>query len=121
MWYAAHVIMSVKFDNPEDQTTYPVWENIVLVEAGSEDEAWGEAERLGREEETDGTDGFRWKGKPARWVFAGVRKLIECRSDGPKDRPIHGAEVTYSQMSVPDKESLTKLVNGRPVTVYYEE
>jgi hypothetical protein len=121
MWYAAHVIMSVEFKDPADQTSYPLWENIVLVEADSEDEAWTQAKRLGLEEETAGTDGFRWNGRPALWRFAGVRKVIECRSDSPDDRPTHGAEVSYSQMSVPDKESLAKLVQGEAVEVRYEE
>ena len=121
MWYAAHVIMSVKFTDPQDQTVYPVWENIFLVCATNEDAARAKAQELGRSNETDGSDGFRWKGKPAKWVFAGIRKLIECRSDDESDRPVDGAEVTYSQIILPDREALTKLVNGRPVTVYYEE
>ncbi len=121
MWYAAHIIMNVEFADPADQTSYPFWENIVLVEAESEDEAWEKAERIGRDDETDGTDGFRWNKKPARWRYAGVRKLIECRSDDPTDRPVDGAEVSYSQMSVPDKESLSKLVQGKPVEVVYEQ
>jgi len=121
MWYAAHIIMSVKFDNPNDQDTFPVWENIVLVEAANEDAAWDKAELQGKAEETDGTDHFRWRDKPARWVFAGIRKLIECRSDDSDDRPVDGAEVSYSQIVLPDKESLARLVNGKPVTVYYEE
>jgi hypothetical protein len=121
MWYTAHIIMAVEFEDPADQTSYPIWENITLVEADSEEEAWEKAERLGREEETDGSDNFRWNKKPARWKFAGIRKLIECRSDEPDDRPTHGAEVSYSQMSVPDKESLSKLVQGKPVEVLYEE
>src|SRR5438445_575620 len=121
MWYAAHVIMNVEFNDPADQTSYPFWENIVLVEADSEDDAWDQAERLGRDEETDGAVGLRWNGRPARWKFAGVRKVIECRSDEPDERPTHGAEVSYSQMSVPDKESLAKLVQGKAVEVRYEE
>jgi Domain of unknown function (DUF4288) len=121
MWYAAHVIMNVEFKDPADQTSYPLWENIVLVEADSDRAAWEQAERLGREDETDGTDNFRWNGRPARWKFAGVRKVIECRSDEQDDRPVHGAEVSYSQMSVPDKESLAKLVQGKAVEVLYEE
>ena len=121
MWYAAHIIMSVQFKNPEDQTSYPVWETIVLIQASTSEQAWDKAEQRGRDEETDGSDGFTWNRKPARWVFAGVRKVIECRSDDEKDRPVDGAEVSYSEMSVPDKESLTKLANGRPVSVQYEE
>lgn len=121
MWYTAHIIMNVEYMNPAEQTEYPFWENIVLVEADTEDEAWEQAEAIGRRGETDGMDGFRWGKKPARWKFAGVRKLIECRSDDPDDGPVSGAEVSYSKMCVPDKESLSKLVAGKSVEVRYEE
>ena len=121
MWYSAHIIMAVEFEDPADQTSYPFWENITLVEADSEGEAWERAEAIGRGEETDGSDGLRWNKRPARWKFAGVRKVVECRSDDPGDPPVHGAEVSYSQMSVADKESLAKLVQGKPVEVLYEE
>ena len=121
MWYAAHVIMNVEFENAADQSSFPFWDNVVLIEADSEDDAWEKAEARGRDGETDGSDGFRWNDKPARWKFAGVRKLIECRTDDASDRPVHGAEISYSQMSVPDRASLSKIVQGKSVDVRYEE
>ena len=41
-WFAAHVVMYVKLkDQPQDRFT--VWENIVLIKACSEDEAFEKA------------------------------------------------------------------------------
>src|SRR5260370_31501389 len=37
-WYAAHIVMYVTFKHGS-QDHYPVWENIVLVEAPTEEEA----------------------------------------------------------------------------------
>jgi hypothetical protein len=122
MWYAAHVIMAIRYDKPGDQKNYPVWENVVLVRADSDDKALEKAVQLGRADEDDGSEGLRWEGKPARWVFAGVRKLIECRTpDDPRDRLRTGTEVTYSQMILDSPEALEKFVNGDPVPVLYDE
>ena len=122
MWYAAHIVMAIRYENPDDQHDYPVWENVVLVRADSDEKALQKADCLGRSEEDDGSEGLRWQGKPARWVFAGVRKLIECRTpDDPQDRLRTGTEVTYSQMVLDSREALEKFVNGEPVPVLYEE
>src|SRR5262245_16370125 len=86
-WFTAHVIMSLRLKD-EAQRQFPVWENIVLVWAKTEREAFAKAEAYGREEEGDDDGSLRWDGKPARWVFAGVRKLVECALLG--DRPDDG-------------------------------
>ena len=39
MWFAAHVVMKVEFKSG-DQGRYPVWENVYLVEASDDSEAW---------------------------------------------------------------------------------
>jgi hypothetical protein len=122
MWYGAHIVMAVRYDDPADQTDYPVWENVVLVRADSDEKALQKAEEIGRAGEDDGSERLRWDGKPARWVFAGVRKLIECRTpDDPQDRLRTGTEVTYSQMILDSRETLQKFVKGDPVPVLYEE
>ena len=116
-WYAAHAIMYVKFkDSVQDK--YPVWENIILIEAQSDEEAFRKAEERAKEDEGDSKETFTWQGRPATWIFAGIRKLVDFESptDGPKD----GMEVTYLQMEVDTEESLTKLVNGESVTIRYE-
>jgi hypothetical protein len=122
MWYAAHLIMSLKYDEPGDQTVYPIWENVVLIRADSDEDAERKATRIGREDEESGDEKLRWDGKPAHWVFAGVRKLIQCRTpDDPDDRLRNGTEVTYSQMILDSPDGVSKLVRGEPVHVLYEE
>ena len=117
-WFAAHIVMSVVFKDGV-QDSYPLWENIVLLEAGSDDEAEKKAVQKGRDGEGDSDGSFRWNDRPARWAFAGVRKVIACQD--PNSQPRDGVELTYSELVVDDAETLAKLVNGDPVNVRYEE
>lgn len=117
-WYAAHIIMSVRFkDGVQDR--FPVWENVVLLEAGSDEEAMQKAERQGRLQEGDAGGTFEWQGRPATWLFAGVRKVIASADHG--QQPGDGTEVSYSEMEVDSPEALAKLVRGEAVSVLYEE
>ena len=118
--YAAHLIMAVKYRN-EPQSDIPFYENVLLIDAGSDDEAWDKAEEIGREEGADDDLSFRWNEHPARLEFVGIRKLITCQPRGLSDRIESGAELTYSQMSVRSEADLKKLVDGEPVEVVYEE
>jgi hypothetical protein len=115
MWYAVSVIMYVEFKDSH-QNNYPVWENVYLVSAESAEEAFEKAEGFGREQQGDSEGTFTWEDRPARWVFAGVRKVIKC-----DERPDDGIEITYSQFLLKDKKSLDKLVNGETVCLIYEE
>ena len=113
-WYAAHLILYVKVkDRP--QARCAVHENVVLIRASSEEEAFAKAEQRGREDAGDDDGSFRWGGEPATWVFAGVRKLTAC-VDGDK-RPGDGTEVTYTEMEVESEQAVSKLVDGQPVSV----
>ena len=113
-WYAAHLIMYVKLkDHRQDR--FPVWENIVLIKADSEEEAFATAERRGRADAGDDDGGFRWGDHPAAWVFAGVRKLTLCQDSGK--RPGDGTEVSYTEMEVGSVEAIEKLLGGEPVPV----
>ena len=118
--YAAHIIMAVRYREPP-QDAIPFYENVVLIDAGSDDEAWDKAEELGREDATDDDPSFTWGDRPARWEFVGVRKLITCQPRGLDDAIGPGTELTYSQMSVQNEDDLKKLVEGEPVQVNYEE
>ena len=100
-WYSAHIIMFVKFKNSA-QDHYPVWENIVLIEARNEEEALEKAERRGRLDEGDDGGSLRWGKKPATWVFAGVRMLTAC--DDPDERPGDGTELSYSELELDSLE-----------------
>jgi len=117
-WFAAHIIMVVEFKD-EAQTAFPVWENIVLIQADSEEEAFTKAERKGREGEGDEDGSFRWADKPARWVFGGVRKLTLCQ-DAEK-RPEDGTEISYIQMWVGSRNALRKLIESDRVGVVLRE
>ena len=117
-WYSAHIVMFAEFkDGPQE--TYPVWENIVLVEAGTEAEAFEKAERHGRSEEGDDGGTFRWGKHPARWVFAGVRKLTECQTS--PDRPGDGTEVSFNELELESREAVKRLAAGEPVTAAYHD
>src|SRR5437868_5310554 len=113
-WFAAHLILYVRLKE-HAQKTIPVWENIVLVRATSEEEAFEKAEQRGRADEGDDGGSFRWKGKPAEWVFAGVRKLTLCES--PEERPGDGTEVSYTELLVSSEQEVKKLVAGQSVDV----
>jgi hypothetical protein len=101
------------------QKRYPLWENIVLFQAESEDEAFAKAECRGREEEGDDDGSFRWDNKPAEWVFGGVRKLVLCEEEGK--RPKDGTEISYSEIEAESKEALGKFINGEPVAVKFRD
>ena len=126
-WYAAHIIMYVKF-RVHTQNAYPIWENVVLVHAETTNEAWEKAVIFGRQEEGDSQGTFTWDEKPAMWMFGGVRKLMECErsldqhgENGESNALGEGSEITYSQFEVESEEALTKLIQGEPVTIYYEK
>jgi hypothetical protein len=113
-WFATHLVMYVKLkDHP--QRNYPLWENILLIEADSEEDAFQKAEQRGREDAGDDDGSFRWGGKPAEWVFAGVRKLTTCQDN--ERRPKDGTEITYIEMEAASKEALAKFVQGDPVSM----
>jgi hypothetical protein len=117
-WFAAHIIMAVKL-KAKRQTRIPVWENIVLIEAGSEAEAFAKAEERGHSDEGDSDGTFRWNGQRAEWVFAGVRKLVEC--EDPEERPTDGTEVSYSQFELSSKQALAKYVACKPIALSLDE
>jgi hypothetical protein len=115
-WYAAHLVLYVKFKKqPQDHV--PFWENIVLIRAATEDEAFVKAEQRGRADEGDCDGTFRWGGKPAAWVFAGVRQLLRCADE--QERPGDGTEITYNEMEVDSLEELRHFAEGEPAAVRY--
>src|SRR5262245_60788107 len=96
-WYIAHIVMSVRFKDG-NQNKYPVWENLVLIEAASEEEAEEKAKVRARRYEGDTHGSLTWEERPATWVFAGIRKVIRCEI--PDVQPTSGMEVSYSEFEV---------------------
>jgi hypothetical protein len=104
----------------------PVYENVFLIEASDRKEAVDKARKIG-EEDVCSNDKLTLNEKPARWVFAGVRKIVsisnpwEYDPDQDKLRPINGTEITYSKFTVSDEKSLKLLVKCEEVEVDYVE
>jgi hypothetical protein len=123
-WYAAHIILYTKFSDGI-QDTYPVWENVLMINAPTSDEAFDRAERKGRFE-ASGSEGYTYGGRPATWVFAGIRKLNECIEDfDPEEQAlggmeVDGTEVTYSSFVLDSATALQQLVAGKSVSLVYE-
>jgi hypothetical protein len=117
-WYAAHIVLYVELKN-RHQSTYPVWENIVLFEATSEEEAFAKAEQKGRESAGDDDGTFTWGGELARWVFGGVRKLTTCEDED--ERPGDGTEITYIQFQARSKENLEKWIRSKKVSAVLDD
>lgn len=120
-WFAASVIMHIRYkDGIQDK--YPVWENVLLIDAPTSEEALQKAERAGREREGDSDGSLTWEGRPAEWVYSGIRKLITVSNPNSVENiPDDGAEVSYSEFEVPNDVSLSRLVKGEEVTVLYVE
>lgn len=112
-WFAAHIVMSVELKDAR-QDYYPVWENIVLVAASSEAEAFSRAEKRGLQEAGDDDGSFTWGGKPARWVYQGVRKLTEC--DLMAKCPGDGDELSYNELEFPSLRAVEQFAAGKAVT-----
>ena len=108
--------MLVKFKD-ERQDKYPIWENVILLEAQSDEEARAKIVARAKLDEVDSQGTFTWEGRPAQWCFAGVRKLVACVD--ADERPHDGTEVTYLEMEVDSHDSFTKFTNGEAVMVQY--
>ncbi len=114
-WYAAHVVMYVKYKRPDRQHAFPVWENVVLIQAKNDDLAFAKAEAAARLNEGDDDGTFKWDGEPAAWKFAGVRKLTRC--EDPSQRPGDLSEVTYIEMTAKSEKAIRDLVKGKQTTI----
>ena len=116
-WYAAHAVMLVEFADGI-QTQYPVWENILLIQSETSEAARAMAEARAKQDEGDSNGTFTWEDRPARWVFAGIRKVVAC--EDADAAPGHGTEVTYLQLDLPDSETFEHFIQGDPVKLTYE-
>jgi hypothetical protein len=112
-WYAAHLILYFR-SKKAAQKRFLLWENIVLIKAASEEEAYAKAEARGRQSASSDPT-IRVHDQPAELVFAGVRKLVLCEDQDK--RPADGTEISYTEMEVHSEEAIRKLIGGEPVAV----
>jgi hypothetical protein len=117
-WFAAHVILSVEWKDGV-QPHVPVWENIYLVQAADAITALARAKERGIQQVAEEDPSFTWDKRPAKWVYRGVRKVVEC-GDG-QNAPEDGDELSYSEFIVTNEEDVLKLAKGAPVSVQYDE
>ncbi len=115
-WYAAHAVMYIKFKDRQ-QEKYPLWENILLIAAESDEEAQAKAVARAKEDEGDSEGTFTWEGLPATWCFGGIRKLVTCESED--GRPTEGTEITYLEMEANNQADFERFMAGEPVTMKY--
>ena len=119
-WFAAHAIMYVRFKDGR-QDHYPVWENVLLIEAPDINDAESMARDRARQDEGDSDGTFQWEDRPATWVFAGLRKTVRVAHQRVTSKLASGDEVTYSEFSVPNEAALRRLIAGENVAVEYVE
>jgi hypothetical protein len=117
MWYAAHVVMAVRYCEGK-QETFPVYENVFLVEANSSAEAHAIAVKIGREEGAYDKPFGTYDDVPVKLTFEGVRKVVECL---PAEKLGTGTELTYTQFVLDSEEALTKLLDGDDVTLTIQD
>lgn len=119
-WFSAHVVLWVRFKDGV-QPHVPVWETVFLVEAAGIEEAGQRAEDLGRREEGDCGGSLRWEGRPAAFVFVGVRKVTAISHVRPGGQLGDGDELAFSEYRVADEASLRRLAEGGSASVEYVE
>lgn len=108
--YVAHILMRVIYDEPIPEETIPLWENLHLIKAKDDHEAFEQAERIGRDSEI--SEGFFCEDRPSTLRFVGIRKMKlvpgYLRS---------GRELTDLQLEVASEEDLELLMANRSVAI----
>ena len=93
-WYAAHIVILLE---PLEKIEQPItaWEDIVLFSASSRQDAHQRATEYGKAKEAI-DDGLMVYGRPARYRFLGVRKVVDCVDNDRQ--PEDGTEVSYLEL-----------------------
>lgn len=127
-WFAATAVLYFKHRTPQKQ--YDVLENVYLIDAESGAAAFRMATKFAKEDAHDAGGTLRVGGRPAKLVFGGIRKVIECKMSmvgqlaSPESRNLaidNGTEATYSFYTVNSVKSLRALIKGQPVRLLVRE
>lgn len=120
-WYTASVVLAIEFDG-QDDSAIPVFENFYLVEADSVASARAKAELLGQEEAAANQQ-LTFNDIPARFVFAGIRKIRSIYNllSGDLDNlpPCSGTELSHSYYELSNRHDLKRFCDGGAVNVRY--
>lgn len=88
------------------------WENIILIEAEYYSDIWGMAAK--RAIDVDVSDEYTmtpYYTVPARWEFAGTRKIVTVRQDSDGDVLANGDELTFNTLYL-DQTMIDSFVTG---------
>ncbi len=106
--YIAHLILRVVYKDPRPDESIPLWENLHLIRAADDHEAFQQAEHVGRQSEV--LDDFFCDDHPATLRFVGVRKMKLISA------PLrHGLELTDMQLEVASEQDLAALMANQTV------
>lgn len=106
-WYLSREIVYFEFADQTNQDEYQVWENLILINAQSPEEAYQKALKHGFDSEGDVTiDGQKGRSK-----FKGLKTLVPVYEDIED-----GAEIEWIEYVVEkdELESLVKLKENLP-------
>jgi hypothetical protein len=126
MWYAAHLITTLRAKRDEgdvdEEPARPLqaWEDVILVDASDPDEAIRKATEFGTREAAEDSKDLVIDDKPAAYEFVGVRKLGEIgeKVTGHKQAPSI-IEVTTTEIEVRNDFDLLQLARGGEVLLRY--
>jgi hypothetical protein len=119
-WYAAHIVIGF---TAEGRKEVVAWENIILIDADSHEQAEQQAIKIGQEEASL-DDALTVNDRPAKRLFAGVRKVLTIANPDPAQQllpPVHGSEISFSEFILKDIDELMKLGSGKGVHLRYTE
>jgi hypothetical protein len=117
MWFAAHVILVLKLKQGQ-QNEFPVWENVLLLEAPSAEGVVELATERAQQYVGDSDGSLTLDDRPAVWEFVGVRKVVLC---DPSDTVADGTEATYSEFVLESFEDVQVLARGGAVRLTYTD
>jgi hypothetical protein len=97
----------------KDRSDVLIWENVVLIQALTPNDAYDKADAFGSlgEGNSDGT--LEWGRIPACMVYPGTRRLVILSSlKDIHNSPTDECEVTYMRLTLDSEEALALFMNG---------
>jgi hypothetical protein len=126
MLFAASVVIWMRIKAKVGQEAHidgpcHFWERVLLVRADDPDMALQKASEFGsRDAASNSIDLTDEDGNASELIFMGVRKLQEVTSDTlVNEVNTEVAEISASEMVVPNSDELIKLARGETVVVEY--
>jgi len=90
-WYISHEILCAETDEQANGEPLTVWENLILIQAASPEEAYEKANQHGRDSENE----IRVNGKKGHFTFCGLKDLMLVYNDLED-----GAELEWYEMEL---------------------